>query len=289
MKLGGHVFPKGGFQNLTQQVNKFEISAAQIVFTAPIRWSLKEIDEGRIDTLVDSLNNDSQLKALLVHGVYLTNLARKDKALFHKSKESLRTYVTALDRLISGLNREDLEVHGVTFHPGSAKDLSPQEGIERIAYGMDWILERTDKAQILFESAAGAGNVLGSKLDELAQMYDLVSDEYKGRIGYVLDTQHMWASGYDWNSSVKDILDEVDSKLKLSNVKCFHLNNSLTELASNKDRHANLNEGLIDIDAIAQIINDPRLSQCTFILETPAMKDEESAIDEFKLLHSLVN
>ena len=83
------------------------------------------------------------------------------------------------------------------------------------------------------------------------------------------------------------VLEDLDIHLKLERVECFHLNDSKVELGSRKDRHANLGEGLIGIEAITNIINHPRLKHMPFVLETPALKDLSTAKIEVKKLRSL--
>ena len=95
----------------------------------------------------------------------------------------------------------------------------------------------------------------------------------------------MWASGYNWQEG--DVIGEVDKYFNLKNVLCVHLNDSKSALGSKIDRHENLGKGEIGEDAIFKLLHDPRVSEIPFILETPTMKDIESAkmeVNEFKRL-----
>jgi apurinic endonuclease APN1 len=144
------------------------------------------------------------------------------------------------------------------------------------------ILEKAKGSRpLLLEVSAGAGRVVGAKLEDLARVYELTGKHE--RIKFALDTQHMWASGYDWKE--RDILSEVDIILGLNNVACIHLNDSKSALGSKVDRHENLGVGLIGEEAIKKILRDPRVENIPFVLETPAMKDIESAkveVERFK-------
>ena len=55
----------------------------------------------------------------------------------------------------------------------------------------------------------------------------------------------------------------------MKRLKAVHLNDSKNPFASHKDRHEKIGEGSIGIEAIAEIINDKRLRNLPFYLETP--------------------
>ena len=114
------------------------------------------------------------------------------------------------------------------------------------------------------------------------------SEIVKERVGYVLDTQHMFVSGYDWRNNLEQIVQDIESILGLENVKAIHLNDSLTEFGSHKDRHANLGEGEIGLNAIKEIINHPKLKDIPMMLETPAMKKPDTMKIEIEKLKGLV-
>lgn len=285
--IGAHVSASGGLKNAVANGEELQVNSIQTMFSAPMRWSVKDIDEKQVDDFAEAAAGSS-IKKILFHGVYLINLARKDKQMFHMSKMSLLTHLTASARLAAGIKAagSECEVLGVTFHPGSAKDLTSEEGVERISYGLNWILEKLEGGMILLESSAGSGNIMGDTLEELAAMRDGVED--KARVGYVLDTQHMFVSGYDWRNDLEGIITKIESTIGLQNVKSFHLNDSMKEFDSHKDRHANLGEGEIGEDAIKALLNHPKLCDIPFILETPNLKSTETAKKEVEVLKSYV-
>lgn len=281
--IGAHVSSAGGHQNAVKEAEKYNINTIQYMPSAPMRWSIKEIADDQVDAFVEA-QKGSSLEKVLLHGVYLINLARKEKQMFHLSKMSVVTYMNYAQKVAD--KAKDLDMIGVTFHPGSAKDLTPEEGIERISYGVNWILEHAPgDVMLLLESSAGAGNVMGDTLEELAAMREGVDD--KERVGYVLDTQHMFVSGYDWVNDLEGIVDSIDKTLGLDKVKCFHLNDSMHPAGAHKDRHADLGEGEIGMAAISQIVNHPKLKDIPFILETPGLKSESTMKDEIEKLREI--
>ncbi len=285
--LGAHLTSSGGPTNTMKIADLAGMNSIQTMPTPPMRWSAKDIPDEKAKEFVQAQMN-SGVKKLLMHGVYLINLARGDSQMWHISKLSVLTYVNYAGALMKYAKElgSDLEVLGMTFHPGSAKDLSEEDGIKRISEALNWIIkESVGDGMILLESSAGAGSVLGDKLEELAAMRAGV--EKKERVGYVLDTQHMFVSGYDWTTNLDSIVDEIDKVLGLENVKCFHLNDSKMDLGSHKDRHENLGEGKIGEAAIKAIINHPKLKNIPFILETPNLKTPETIKVEYEKLVSL--
>lgn len=285
--IGAHVTSAGGPANTMKMADTYGINTVQIMPSAPMRWSAKELPEENAKLFVE-LQKNSSVKKVLMHGVYLINLARQDSQMFHLSKLSVATYVNYGANLMKYAKElgSDLEVIGVTFHPGSAKDLTPEEGIKRISYGLDWIIDNTQgECLILLESSAGSGAVMGDTLEELASMRDGV--QKKERIGYVLDTEHMFVSGYDWVNDLEGIVKKIESILGLENVKCFHLNDSMVPFNSHKDRHANIGEGQIGLEAITNIVNHPKLKDIPFILETPNLKKPETFGKECEVLKSI--
>ena len=91
------------------------------------------------------------------------------------------------------------------------------------------------------------------------------------RVSVCFDTCHAFASGYDERSvaEVKKTVDELDRIVGLKKVEVIHANDSVTGLASNRDRHANIGDGQIGEDGFRALLHEPRLAKLPFILEVP--------------------
>ena len=288
MYLGIHVSSSGGIQNSIKNGEKYGVNTIQIMPTAPMRWVTKLIPDEDIHKFVNELETSS-IKKILIHGIYLTNLARKDKKLFHLGKMGLVVYLDFAERVALEIEKRkiDAEILGVCFHPGSQQELSYEDSLERISYGIQWVLnEVKGKQKLLIETTAGTGTNLGRNFTELRLMKEGV--EEKKRVGFVVDTQHTHASGYDWVNNFKGVVEDLERELGIVNIKCIHLNDSMTECGSNKDRHANLGEGKLGRETIKKILKFPKFKNMPFILETPALKSVESIMEEVKVLKNLV-
>lgn len=287
MYLGAHVSSAGGIENAVKAAKKYDINSIQMMPTAPMRWATEEISQDDIERFVNELEG-SGLKKILIHGIYLTNLAREDKRLSHLGREGLRIYLDFAERVGDLIEEKDIdsEILGICFHPGSRKELSHDESIEKISEGIEWVLgEVKGKQKLLIETTAGTGNNLGRNFDELKEMREGVKD--KSRVGYVIDTQHMYAAGYDIVNDLDEVIEEMNEKLGLENIKSVHVNDSKMELGSNKDRHANLGEGEIGEEAIKELLHRKEFKEIPFILETPALKKGKDVEGEIKMLKKL--
>ena len=288
MYLGIHVSSAGGIENAIKNGEKYEVNSIQMMPTAPMRWATKPILDENIEKFLNELEKSS-IKKILIHGIYLTNLARENKQLFHLGKMGLVIYLDFAEKVAQGIKKRkiDSEVLGICFHPGSQKELNYEESIERISSGIQWVLDEVKGTQkLLIETTAGTGTNLGRSFDELKQMRDGVKD--RDRVGFVVDTQHTYASGYDWVNNLDEVVKEIDEKLGLKNVKSIHLNDSKMKLGSFKDRHANLGEGELGKDTVSKILKHSKLKNIPFILETPALKSSDTILKEVKVLKELV-
>jgi deoxyribonuclease-4 len=93
------------------------------------------------------------------------------------------------------------------------------------------------------------------------------------RVGICLDTAHVFAAGYDLRADPAAVLDEFDRRIGLERLLLFHLNDSVNELASRRDRHANIGEGRIGAAAFGALLSDERVAGVPGVLETPKGDD----------------
>ncbi len=288
MYYGIHTSSARGIENTIKAAQKYGVNAIQIMPTIPMRWATKLLPDEMIQDFVNELEK-SDVKKILIHGIYLTNLAREDKQLFHLGKMGLVVYLDFAERIANEISKRkiDAEILGVCFHPGAQKELSYEDSLERIIYGMNWVLEQVPGDQkLLIESTAGTGGTLGRSFTELGIMRKGVED--KKRVGFVIDTEHTYAAGYDWVNDMEGVLSDMDREIGIENVKAIHLNDSAVGCGTNKDRHANLGKGNLGEATLRDIVHNEKLERIPFILETPALKDAKSTIEEVETLKLLI-
>lgn len=169
------------------------------------------------------------------------------------------------------------------FHPGSHVGQGVETGIEKIAGVLNEVLFPDMRTTVLLETMAGKGSEIGGRFEELRAILDRV--ELDGKLGVCLDTCHIWDAGYNIVDDLDGVLSEFDRVIGLERLKAVHLNNSLNDRGSHKDRHARITEGRIPLDAIVRIIRHPALDGLPFILETP--NDDAGYAQEIALLREL--
>jgi deoxyribonuclease-4 len=276
--FGAHVSCAGGLVNAAKAAIELGINTIQIHPSPPQRWNSQPFAVG-VEDEFNAIRESSCLEKVFFHAIYLINMATPDPQKFHFAKTSLLNYLD-LSARIGG--------SGVIFHVGSMKDQPDEaEGYDRVVSGLNWVLERAPaKSRLIMEVAAGSGSIIGDRVEELELIYSQL--ERKELAGFGLDTQHMWASGYDLATDLEGVIKNVDQSLGLDKVWSIHLNDSKTELASKKDRHENIGDGLIGEAALRRVFTHPKLQSIPFILETPALATIDGARSEIQKLEGFL-
>ena len=91
----------------------------------------------------------------------------------------------------------------------------------------------------------------------------------KKRVGVCIDTQHAWASGYDWKNDFDNIWDNFSDTVGMEYLVALHLNDSKSDVGSRVDRHDNIGMGKIGKDAFQSFMQEKRLEHLAAYLETP--------------------
>ena len=133
-------------------------------------------------------------------------------------------------------------------------------------------LAETDRCGLHLEDTAGAGGTLGRSFEELAALIDAAGGG--PRLGLCLDSCHLLASGYDIRTpdGLGATLAECDRVVGLDRLHSLHVNDSITPLGSNRDRHAPLGKGELGRKGCAAFLSEPRFEGLPCVLETGSEK-----------------
>jgi deoxyribonuclease-4 len=82
------------------------------------------------------------------------------------------------------------------------------------------------------------------------------------------------------------LVDEVDARVGLDRLRVLHVNDSAAPLGSNRDRHANIGEGLIG-EELGVFLAHPRLQGLPALLEVPGRDGHGPDADEVRKLKEL--
>jgi deoxyribonuclease-4 len=279
--LGAHVSVAGGLALAFERGREIGCDALQVFVKNASQWRARPLAEVEIATF-QAARQAAGEPPLVAHAAYLINLCAIDPAILEKSRAAL-----ADEALRAGA----LGVGGVVVHPGAHLGAGEDAGLTAIAGSLDEIAGRVagaPAARILIEATAGQGSVLGHRLEQLAAIRERAATG--STLGFCLDTCHAFAAGYDLGSAVavEDFLGEVDRLLGLDSVACVHLNDSVGELGSRKDRHANIGEGRIGPEGFRRLLAEQRLARVPMILETPLGDDERGHARDLATLRSLL-
>lgn len=269
--IGPHVSISGSIALAVERAKELGATGFAIFSKNQRQWSSPALKEEDINLFKENMKKYSYSpKSVLPHAGYLINPASPDKDLRDKS---LRLFNDEADRIISlGLNI-------INIHPGAYKEGERKDGILRSINMIDEVLDAHPSLRIAIENTAGAGTIIGCRFEELLML--LENSKHKDRLGFTLDTAHLFGAGYDVKSNVDKVLDEFFSLVGKDKLFGMHLNDSKVALASNKDRHDNLGKGLIGLEPFKAIVNRDEVKNIPLILETP---DENLWQDEIKEL-----
>lgn len=234
-------------------------------------WKAKPLEEESIKAFEENMKRLAfPRESVLPHAGYLINPATGKDDLREKS------FLLMLDEMERA---KLLDLKALNIHPGAYVEGEREDGIKRTVLFIDQVLERTESVMIALENTAGAGTVLGDKLEELEKMMAL--SKHPERIGITIDTMHLFGAGYDVKGNVGKVMDEVFSRFGEEKLIGMHLNDSKVPLSSHKDRHESLGEGLIGIEPFLHLMHDERLEGKPLVLETP---NEEKWAEEIRIL-----
>lgn len=210
----------------------------------------------------------------IVHAPFIINLA---------NNSDLEKYEFYVNFLRQELNRcIELDIRNIVLHPGSYTTLDRETGIKNIANGLNIALKDIDGVNLLLEYMSGKGTEVGSSIDDLKGIIDLLDEDIKSKVFVCLDTCHMNDSGVDIGN-IDEFLDIFDNSIGINKIKCVHVNDSMNLLGSHKDRHANIGYGMIGFDKLMNVIYNKRLEGIPMILETPWInRNEKDAYAPYK-------
>jgi len=197
---------------------------------------------------------------VVAHALYLVNLAAPDDEIYEKSRAALRNTMEVTCAI---------EGDGVVFHVGSHLGAGMEAGLARCVPALREALElSTETTWLLMEDSAGAGGTIGRSLDELVAIFE-ACDAHE-RLGICLDTCHLYVSGIDVTdrSALDALLDDLDERIGVDRLRALHINDAAAPLGSNRDRHANIGDGLLG-EQLGVFLSHPRLQGLPAFLEVP--------------------
>jgi deoxyribonuclease-4 len=276
MLIGAHVSNAGGLSKAVERGAERGCQAIQIFNQSPRMWRPTAYGEDDYAEFNEA-RESSSIRAVLIHAVYLINCATEDREMRDKSRASL------IQSLTVGAG---IHATGVVLHPGSAKSGDIGKAIKRAGKVIGEALSETETSELHLEDTAGAGGTLGRSFEELAALIEAAGGSK--RLGVCLDSCHLFSSGYDIRTArgLDQTVKECNRVVGRGRLRSLHVNDSMTALGSNRDRHATLGEGTLGESGCAAFLSEPRFDTLPCVLETGS-EDGRITADDVALAFKL--
>ena len=214
----------------------------------------------------------------VIHGSFLINFCKNPSSIYYAHNLILE------DMKISSY----LDTIGVIIHMGKNTDnISYQESFNNYIQNIKHILKITknipNSPMLILETGAGQGKEVATDITELGMLRKNLTLEEQSRVGFCIDTCHIFTAGYDLRNMdfVNSFEDYIEMSLGWSNVKVIHLNDSLSKFNQKVDRHEDISYGEITrthkyTEAFKKFIKICNSKNIPLVLETPAKNTDYS-------------
>ena len=261
--VGIHLGVAAGLLKAARRARQIGATALQIFSDNPTAWRRRPEPPADAEAFI-AYAAANQIAPISIHASYLVNLAGTAEPFASQSREGLILELQRAPRYGASL---------VNTHIGSHRGQGHAAGLRQIVDNVNAVLAATPAETLLvLENSAGGGDNIGSRIAELAEILEGVDPALVPRLGFCLDTAHLWGAGYDISTAegATATLDRFAALVGMDRLRMVHLNDSRSELGSRSDRHEHVGAGEIGPRGLGAILRDPRLpAQTAVMLETP--------------------
>lgn len=240
LKIGAHAHSP----NPLDDARALGTNVLQFNLSDPKSWKKPEFT-------VENFREDAEAEGIdtYVHAPYVINVASTNNRIRIPSRKLLQQHVTEAARV----GAKGVVVHG--GHVTAGDDIV--DGFtnwRKCVDGLDL------PVPILIENTAGGTYAMARFLETLQVLWAAIEDSDNiDNVGFCLDTCHAHAAGLDLSTLVDDVL-AITGRIDL-----VHLNDSKSPAGSGQDRHANLGQGTVPPDLLADVV---RAANAPTVLET---------------------
>jgi deoxyribonuclease IV len=236
MKIGCHISIRRGYLQAARTAAAIGAESFQYFPKNPRSLTVKDFDRKDAEACAEFCREYGLVS--IAHTPYPVNLAVPPSELRNATVASLKN---------------DLEIAeacgsvGIIVHFGKSKENDPLQGYKNIIQCLnDTLIGWQGRTLLLLENQAGEGSGMGTTLEEMVQIRKLSA--YPDKIGFCLDTCHLFASGVWTGSNTAEWIRKGRELGYFEHLKALHLNDSVYPSASGKDRHASIGQGHIGAD-----------------------------------------
>lgn len=269
-RIGYHVSISGSIDLAFDRAREIGCTCMQIFLSNPRGWEAKELSAEEI-TRFRAKGKSFGVSPVFAHMPYLPNLASPKAQVYKKSAETL---VDTAKRC------ELLGVEYLVTHLGSNLGTDKEAALGRVVEAVHRACVASPNTCVLLENEAGQKNSVGSKLEELVQLYGEINMK---NVGFCADTCHLFAAGYDVRKG--EVVEEIISILGKSRIHTLHLNDAKYPLGSGLDRHENIGFGHIGRAGFEVFLKHREIREKPMVLETPGHHSGEA---ELRLVRKII-
>jgi deoxyribonuclease IV len=279
MRFGAHMSIAGGVDKAFDRAEKAGCDSLQVFTKNSNQWNAKPFDDATLEAWKQR-EAETGIWPVVAHDSYLINLASPKDDLWEKSIDAFGIELQRCDQL---------GIRYLVTHPGSHTGSGEEAGLARVSEALNRLHNEIPDLDVitLLETTAGQGTNLGASFEHLATITGGVED--KNRVGYCLDTCHIFAAGYDFRTPEQyaETMEQFDELLGIDRLFAIHLNDSKNDLGARKDRHEHIGQGFIGLEGFRQFVNDSRLADVPGLLETKKSEDLSEDIENLATLRGL--
>ena len=285
--LGSHLSIAGGMENAVQAATELEVDCLQVFTKNQRQWKAKPLLDSEIEawrSAIEEIGWSDEPARVVSHNSYLVNMASPDSEGWEKSVPLQRDELERCEALgipacvaHPGAHLESKRKPGEPNVLGVAPTSAEEKGLARIVKALDRLEQETRgfKVRTALENTVGSGTNLGYDPVQLAWIRDRVAAPE--RVGFCFDTCHAVAAGHDMSTAprAEAVLDRIDATCGLDQVIAVHLNDSVGDLGSRKDRHAHIGHGTCGIPCFEAVLGVSAWQEIPMVLET----EKEGGVD----------
>ena len=281
MYIGSHILILKGIYHSLETAKKINASIIQIFTRSPqsIKGSCIKLTKEECSK-IKYFCKKNNIK-IVIHSSYLVNLCQN------------KSWATGL--LISDLLIADkIGAIGIVIHLGSRLNLTKKQAYSNFYKNIRSIIRKCrSPAKIILETSCGSGTQVASRLEDLADLYNLFNKNDKKRLGLCVDTCHIFVAGYPIHtiSGMKEYFKKFNKLIGLSKLTLLHLNDSKTELGKHSDRHEKIGRGYIfkkNYKPLCYLLKLMKKKDVPIVLETHDKYPYSNYKKEIKLIKKLV-
>ena len=276
--VGCHIGTTKGFTSTVTYAKQIGCEIYQMFLGSPKssntkRKNIKDLHEIRDKSIEYDIK-------IVIHAAYVLNFCHPEDVAIHTN---------AVDSLVKNvLDAHELNSLGVVVHMGkNIKGLkqSHEVALDNYVAGIRNVINQTSHTdqKILFETGASVGTEICSSIEGLAELYNKFTNEEKTRIGFCVDTCHIFASGYDIRTyeGVVSFHKKFKKLIGWDKVVCVHFNDSLGKCDSHVDRHGDIGRGEIGIKGLNKFAKLCWTTNVPMVLETKCFYyNDENVIEK---------